>query len=29
VRVKGKQQPVPLFRVTPQLDEALSAQRRF
>lgn len=29
VRVKGKQQPVPLFRVTPQLGEALSAQRRF
>lgn len=29
VRVKGKAQPVPLFRVTPQLDEALSAQRRF
>lgn len=29
VRVKGKTQPVPLFRVTPQLDEALSAQRRF
>jgi adenylate cyclase len=29
VRVKGKTQPVPLFRVTPQLDEALAAQRRF
>jgi adenylate cyclase len=29
VRVKGKAQPVPLFRVTPQLDEALAAQRRF
>ena len=29
VRVKGKAQPVPLFRVTPQLNEALAAQRRF
>lgn len=29
VRVKGKTQPVPLFRVTPELDEALNAQRRF
>ena len=29
VRVKGKTQPVPLYRVTAQLDEALSAQRRF
>jgi hypothetical protein len=29
VRVKGKTQPVALFRVTPELDEALNAQRRF
>ncbi|MFO0600226.1 MAG: adenylate/guanylate cyclase domain-containing protein [Myxococcaceae bacterium] len=29
VRVKGKTQPVPLYRVTPELDEALAAQRRF
>ncbi|MDP2269603.1 MAG: adenylate/guanylate cyclase domain-containing protein [Archangium sp.] len=29
VRVKGKTHPVPLFRVTPELDDALSAQRRF
>ncbi len=28
VRVKGKTHPVPLYRVTPELDEALSAQRR-
>ena len=28
-RVKGKAQPVPLFRVTPQLQEALSSLRRF
>lgn len=29
VRLKGKSQPVPIFRVTPQLDEALAALRRF
>jgi adenylate cyclase len=29
VRVKGKTQLVPLFRVTHELDEALNAQRRF
>ncbi len=29
VRVKGKTHPVALFRVTPQLDEALAAQHRF
>jgi adenylate cyclase len=29
VRVKGKAQPVSLFRLTPQLNEALAAQRRF
>jgi adenylate cyclase len=28
VRVKGKMQPVPLFRVTPQLDEALAGLTR-
>lgn len=28
-RVKGKARPVPLFRVTPALGEALAAQRRF
>lgn len=28
-RVKGKARPVPLFRVTPTLGEALAAQRRF
>ena len=28
VKLKGKAQPVPLFRVTPQLDEALAAARR-
>ncbi len=27
VRVKGKAQPVPLFRVTPELDEALATSR--
>lgn len=29
VRVKGKLQPVALYRVTPELDEALAATRRF
>jgi adenylate cyclase len=29
VRLKGKAHPVPLFKVTPRLDEALAAQRRF
>ncbi len=29
VRVKGKAQPVPLFRVTPALQQALQATRRF
>ena len=29
VRVKGKAQPVSLFRLTPQLNDALAAQRRF
>lgn len=28
VRVKGKTHPVPLFRVTPEMTEALCAQRR-
>ncbi|MFZ5441021.1 MAG: adenylate/guanylate cyclase domain-containing protein [Myxococcota bacterium] len=28
VRLKGKAQPVPIFRVTPQLDAALTALRR-
>ncbi len=29
VRVKGRTAPVPLFKVTPALDESLEAQRRF
>ncbi|MBE2248745.1 MAG: response regulator, partial [Myxococcus sp.] len=29
VRVKGRTAPVPLFKVTPALDESLDAQRRF
>lgn len=29
VRVKGRAAPVPLFKVTPALNEALEAQRRF
>lgn len=28
-RVKGKARPVPFFRVTPALEQALSSQRRF